>query len=61
MGQVVFAVCVVRVVGGEKRRFEFAGNFDELRVGLLLGWNSLILNLDEQVVASEDLLESSGP
>ena len=37
-----------------------AGDLDELRVGLALGGEPVVLQLDEQVVLAEDLLQPAG-
>jgi len=47
---------VVAVVGGQQRSFQLAGDLDEHRVGAFLLGDALVLDLDEQVVAPEDLL-----
>ena len=51
---------VVAVVGGEQRRADALGDLDELRVGAGLLGDAVVLQLDEEVVAPEDLLEPAG-
>jgi hypothetical protein len=60
VGLVVLTVRVVRVVGGEQRRADPAGDLDQLRVGLVLGGEPVVLQFDEQVVLAEDLLQPAG-
>ena len=57
---VVLAVDVVRVVGGDQRRADLAGDLDQLRVGVALGLQAVVLQLDEQVVLAEDVLQPAG-
>ena len=57
----VLAVRVVAVVRGEQRRVEAPGDLDQLRVGPLLLGEAVVLQLDEEVVAAEDVLEPAGP
>ena len=57
---VVFAVRVVRVVGGEQRRTDLPGDLDQLRVGVVLGGQPVVLQFDEQVVLAEDVLQAAG-
>ena len=57
---VIFAVGVVTVVGGEQRRADLLGDLDELGVGLVLGGDAVVLQLDEQVVPAEDVLQPGG-
>ena len=57
---VVLAVHVVRVVGGDQRGADLAGDLDELRVRVALGLQPVVLQLDEQVVLAEDLLQPPG-
>ena len=60
VGLGVVLMGVVRVVRGEDRRLDLASDLEQLRVsGALLG-DALILQLDEEVVAPEDVLETSG-
>src|SRR5581483_6283231 len=40
-----------------QRRADLAGDLDQLRVGLVLQRDAVVLQLDEQLVAPEDLLE----
>jgi hypothetical protein len=54
----VALVRVVRVVGGEQRRVELARHLHELRVDVALLRQPVILQLDEEGVAPEDLLEA---
>ncbi len=51
---------VVAVVGGQQRRPQALGDLDQLRVGLVLFGDAVILDLDEQVVASKDVLQATG-
>ena len=60
VGLVILAVGVVRVVGGEQRCADPSGQLDQLRVGLSLLGDAVVLQLDEQVVASEDVLQPGG-
>ncbi len=60
VGLVVLAVRVVRIVGGEQRSADPPGELDQLRVGPALFGQAVVLQLDEQVVAPEDVLESGG-
>ena len=48
---------VVAVVGGQQRGPQPFGDLDQLGVGAVLFGDAVILDLDEQVVASEDVLE----
>ncbi len=57
---VVVSVHVVRVVGGDDGRTDAAGDLDQLRVGVALGLQPVVLQLDEQVVPAEDLLQPAG-
>ncbi len=57
---VVGPVGVVRVVGGEQRRTDAMGDLDQLRVGLALCRQAMVLQLDEEVVLAEDLLQAPG-
>ena len=57
----VLAVRVVAVVGGEQRRADAPGDLDQLRVGPVLVGEAVVLQLDEEVVAAEDVLEPGGP
>ena len=54
----VVAVHVVGVVGGEQWRVDLARNLDQVAHGATLVGNTVILQLDEQVVAPEDLLQA---
>ncbi len=54
---VVFLVGVVAVVGREERRVQLLGDLDQLRVGALLVAEAVVLQLDEEVVAPEDVLQ----
>ncbi len=56
----VLGTRVVAVVGGEQRRAELRGDLDELRVGLVLRGDAVVLQLDEEVVAPEDVLQLAG-
>ena len=60
VGDVVLTVGVVAVVGGEQRGPDAMGDFDQGRVGLVLGGDPVVLELDEQVVLPEDVLEPGG-
>src|SRR6202011_2393362 len=48
---------VVAVVGGEQRGPDPAGDVEQLRVGLALLLEAMVLQLDEELVAAEDVLE----
>ena len=61
MGHGVLAVGVVAVVGGQQRGVEAAGDLNQLRVRPVLVGDPVVLQLDEEVVAPEDVLEPSGP
>ena len=54
----VVLVRVVAVVRGEQRRLELAGDVEQRRVGLRLLGEAVVLQLDEEVVAPEDVLEA---
>ena len=56
----VLSVGVVAVVGGEQRRTDALGDADQLRVGPVLVGEPVVLDLDEQVVASENVLQPGG-
>ena len=56
----VFGARVVAVVGREQRRAELRGDLDQLRVGLVLRGDAVVLQLDEEVVAPEDVLQLAG-
>ncbi len=56
----VRAAAVVAVVRGDERGAKGAGDLDELRVGAVLVGQPVILQLDEQVVATEDVLQPAG-
>uniref|UniRef100_A0A6J7NAW3 Unannotated protein n=1 Tax=freshwater metagenome TaxID=449393 RepID=A0A6J7NAW3_9ZZZZ len=58
VGLVVRAVGVVRVVRREDRCTDAAGDLDQLRIGLVLGSEAVILQLDEEVVPTEDVLQA---
>ncbi len=60
VGLVILLMRVVAVVGGQQRRADLLRDLDQLRVGLALCLQAVVLQLDEQVVASEDVLQSSG-
>ena len=60
VGDGVLAVGVVAVVGGEQRRAELAGDLDQPGIGLVLLGQAVVLELDEEVVAAEDVLEAAG-
>ena len=60
MGHGVVAVGVVAVVGGEQRGADALGDVEQLRVGAVLLGDAVVLDLDEQVVAPEDVLEPAG-
>ena len=52
---------VVAVVGGEQRCADGIGDLDQLRVGLDLLREPVILELDEEVARAEDLLKPCRP
>ncbi|TPW09855.1 MAG: Na+/proline symporter [Acidimicrobiaceae bacterium] len=54
---VVVLMGVVRVVGGDQRGADPAGDLDQLGVGLALRRETVVLQLDEQVVLAEDVLQ----
>ena len=60
VGLVILAVGVVRVVGRQQRGLQPGGDLEQLRVGLALRRQPVVLQLDEQVVAAEDLLQAGG-
>ena len=60
VGDVVLAVGVVAVVGGEQRGADAPGDLDQGRVGLVLLGEAVVLELDEEVVLAEDVLEPAG-
>ena len=60
VGLVVLAVGVVRVVRGQQRGLQLRSQFDEQRVGVALSLQAVVLQLDEEVVAAEDLLQPAG-
>ncbi len=57
---VIGAVHIVGVVGGDDRCAEPTGDLDQLRVGVALRRQPVVLHLDEEVVLAEDLLEPTG-
>ena len=57
----ILAVRVVAVVGGQQRGPDAAGDLDQLRVGPVLVGHAVVLQLDEQVAAPEDVLQPGGP
>ena len=59
VGLVVCLVRVVAVVRGEQRCADLLRDLDQLRVGVALRLEAVILEFDEQVVAPEDVLETS--
>ena len=61
VGDGVATVHVVAVVGGQEGGLEAAGDLEQLRVGAVLLGDAVILHLDEEVVAPEDVLEPPGP
>ena len=56
----IAAMGVVAVIGGEQRRADGVGDLDQLRVGLDLLGQPVILQLHEEVVLAEDFLEPGG-
>ena len=60
VGDSVFTVGVVAVVGGEQGRAQPLGDVDELGVGALLLLQPVVLQLHEEVVGPEDVLEAAG-
>ncbi|CAB5067676.1 unannotated protein [freshwater metagenome] len=58
VGLVVRAVGVVRVVRRDDRGPDTSGDLDELRIGLVLGSEAVVLQLDEKVVPPEDVLQA---
>ncbi len=59
VGEVVVAARVVAVVGGQQGRAELPGDLDQLGVGVALGGQPVVLQLDEQAVAAEDVLQAA--
>jgi ABC-type cobalamin/Fe3+-siderophores transport system ATPase subunit len=57
VGEVVAAVRVVTVVRRQQRCVEVLGDRQQLRIRLALRRNAVVLQLDEQVVAPEDVLQ----
>jgi hypothetical protein len=57
MGHRVALVRVVAVVRGEERGVDRPGDLHELRVGAVLVRDAVVLELDEEAVAPEDVLE----
>ena len=57
VGLVVLAVGVVGVVGGEQGGVQLTGDVEQLWVGVALGRQAVVLQLDEEVVAPEDVLQ----
>ena len=57
MGLCVVPMHVMRVIGGQEWRINFAGNLDEVGHGSTLIGDAMILQLDEHVVAPEDFLQ----
>ena len=60
VGDVVLAVGVVAVVGGEQRGADAVGDLDQGGVGLVLLGQAVVLDLDEEVALAEDVLEAAG-
>jgi len=60
VGDGVLPMDVMTVVGGQQRRVQAPGDLEELGVRALLFVEAVILQLDEQVVGSEDVLEAPG-
>ena len=54
-------MCVVAVVRDQQRSADLFRDLQELRVGACLLGNPVILQLDEQVVAAEDVLHTTRP
>ena len=61
MGDGVVLVGVVQVVGGEQRCAEVVGDLQKLGVAVVLGADAVVLQLDVQRVAPEDVLQAAGP
>ena len=57
MGHVVLSVGVMAVVGGQQGRTDTPGDLHQRRIGLVLGGDAVVLELDEEVVLAEDVLE----
>ena len=51
---------VVTVVGGHQGGLDSPRDLEQLRIGGLLLGDAVVLDLDEEVVAAEDVLQSSG-
>ena len=58
VGRGVGAVRVVAVVGGQQRSVELAGDLQQLGVDPVLLRYAVVLQLDEEAVAAEDVLEA---
>ncbi|MBV6508734.1 MAG: hypothetical protein JJLCMIEE_01800 [Acidimicrobiales bacterium] len=60
MGDGIVTPHIVTVVGGDHRSIEVLCDAQQLRVGTPLVVDAVILQLDEEVVPTEDLLQSTG-
>ncbi len=60
VGAAVVVADVVRVVGGDERDVEFALHLEELVADLLVGFEAVILDFEEEVVLAEHLGELAG-
>ena len=60
MGIVFILMRVVGVVRGEQWRLDFLGDLEQLWIGPMLLSDAVILDLDEEVVATEDVLQACG-
>ncbi len=58
MGHVILAMGVVAVVGGEQRCVDAPGDLDQCWVGFVLGGETVVLQLHEEVAPAEDVLQS---
>ncbi|CAB4835646.1 unannotated protein [freshwater metagenome] len=57
VGDRVVTMHVMAVVGGEQRRFDAAREVEQHGIGAVLFGDALVLDLDEEVVATKDVLE----
>ncbi len=61
MSERIALLGVVQVVGGEQRRAEFLRDLKQLRIAIALRADAVVLQLDVQRVAPEDVLEPARP
>ena len=60
VGRVVDLMGVVAVVRGQDRCADLLGDLEELRIRTNLLGNTVVLELDEEVVSAEDVLHPTG-